>query len=93
MRDSAIVTIEHLKELIGRGSDGVISLTFGDLERSDQGHLLKNTISVRDSAIVTKNTYRNFIGRGSDGVVSLTFGDLERSDQGHLLKNMDFCAR
>ena len=27
--------------------DGVISLTFGDLERSDQGHLLKNTISVR----------------------------------------------
>ena len=33
--------------------DGVISLTFGDLERSDQGHLLKNTISVQDSAIVT----------------------------------------
>ena len=30
----------------------MISLTFGDLERSDQGHLLKNRFSVRDSAIV-----------------------------------------
>ena len=38
---------------MGRGSDGVISLTFGDLERSDQGHLMKNTVSVRDSTIVT----------------------------------------
>ena len=38
---------------MGRGSDGVISLTFGDLGRSDQGHLLKNTVSVRDSAMVT----------------------------------------
>ena len=48
-----MVTIERLLELIGRGSDGVVNLTFGDLERSDQGHLLKNTISVRDSAIDT----------------------------------------
>ena len=31
----------------------MVSLTFGDLERSDQGHLLKNKVSVRDSAIVT----------------------------------------
>ena len=38
---------------MGRGSDGIISLTFSDLERSDQGHLLKNRVSVRDSAIVT----------------------------------------
>ena len=44
MRDSAVVTIEHLYEVIGRGSDGIISLTFGDLERSDQGHLLKNRV-------------------------------------------------
>ena len=36
-----------------RGSDGVISLTFSDFEKSDRGHLLKNTVSVRDSAIVT----------------------------------------
>ena len=36
-----------------RRSDGVISLTFGDLERSYRGHLLKKTVSVRDSAIVT----------------------------------------
>ena len=36
-----------------RGSDGVISLTFGELERSDRGQLLKNTVSVRYSAIVT----------------------------------------
>ena len=36
-----------------RGSNGVISLTFGDFERSDQGQLLKKTVSVRDSAIVT----------------------------------------
>ena len=39
---------------MGLGSDGMISLTFGDLERSDQGHLLKNRVSVRDSAIVTE---------------------------------------
>ena len=38
---------------MGRGSDDVISLNLGDLERADQGHLLKNTVYVRDSAIVT----------------------------------------
>ena len=38
---------------MGRESDGVISLTFGDFERSDQGHMLKNRVSVRDSVIVT----------------------------------------
>ena len=38
---------------MGRESDGIISLTSGDLERSDQCHLLKNTAPVRDSAIVT----------------------------------------
>ena len=36
-----------------RGSDGVISLTFVDLVKSDRGHLLKKTVSVRDNAIVT----------------------------------------
>ena len=38
---------------MGRGSDGIISLIYRDFERSDQGHLLKNRVSVRDSAIVT----------------------------------------
>ena len=38
---------------MGRESDGVIRLTFGDLGRSDQGQLLKNSVSVRDSVIVT----------------------------------------
>ena len=38
---------------MGRETDGQISLTFGDLDQSDQGHLLKNRVSVRDSAIVT----------------------------------------
>ena len=38
---------------LSRRSDGKISLTFGDLERSDQGHLLKNRVSVRDSTKVT----------------------------------------
>ena len=39
--------------MIGRVSDSIISLTFGDLEKPDRGHLLKNRVSVRDSAIVT----------------------------------------
>ena len=39
--------------VISRESEGMISFTFVDLERPDQGHLLKNTVSVRDSAIVT----------------------------------------
>ena len=38
---------------MGRETDGQISLTSGGLEQSDQGHLLKNWVSVRDSAIVT----------------------------------------
>ena len=38
---------------MGRESDGVVISTFGDLERSDRSHLLKNRLSVRDSAIVT----------------------------------------
>ena len=38
---------------MGGESDGIISMTFADLKRSDQGHLLKNRVSVRDSAIVT----------------------------------------
>ena len=42
--------------MIWRESDGIISLTFGDLERPDQGHLMKNWVSVRDSAIVTIKT-------------------------------------
>ena len=43
----------HLLEVIGRGLDDIINLIFGDLERSDQGHLLKNRVSVRDSAKFT----------------------------------------
>ena len=78
---------------MGRESDGVIILTFGDLERSDQGQLLKNTLSVRDSAIVTTEHVWELIVRGSDGVISLTFGELERSDQGQQLKNTIFFAR
>ena len=38
---------------MGRESGGNISLTSGDLERSDQGHMLKNRVSLRDSATVT----------------------------------------
>ena len=38
---------------MGHESDDIISLTFAGLERSDQGHLLKNRGSVRNSAIVT----------------------------------------
>ena len=60
---------------MGRESDGVISLTFGDLERSDQGHLLKNEVYVRDSAHRSYTTLiklTQLIDRGSDGVISLT---------------------
>ena len=46
VRDSAIVTMKHVQEMIWRESDGIISLTFCDLERPDQGHLLKNRVSV-----------------------------------------------
>ena len=67
--------------------DGVISFTFGDLENSDQGLLLKNSVSVRDSVIVTMKHQQDIMGRESDGVISLTSGDLQRSDQGQLLKN------
>ena len=38
---------------MGHESDGVISLISGDLEKLDQGYLLKNTVSVSDSAMVT----------------------------------------
>ena len=93
VRDSAIVTIQHLQEVIGPGSNGMISLTFGDLERPDQGHLLKNSVSVRDSAIVTIEHAQEMICCKSNGIISLTFGDLEKSDQGHLLKKQAFCAR
>ena len=41
VRDSAIVTMKHVQEMIWRESDGIISLTFCDLERPDQGHLMK----------------------------------------------------
>ena len=71
---------------MGRESDGIISLTFADLERSDQSHLPKNRVSVRDSAIVTIEHVQEMICRESDGIISLTFDDLEASDQGHLLE-------
>ena len=44
---------------MGRETDGQISLTSGDLAQSDQGHLLKNKVSVRDSAIVTMKRIGN----------------------------------
>ena len=53
MLDSPLVTIGHVEDVICRGSDGIISSTFGDLERPDQGHLLKNRGSVREIAMVT----------------------------------------
>ena len=48
---------------MGRETDGQISLTSGDLEQSDQGHLLKNRVSVRDSAIVTIKRIGNDIAQ------------------------------
>ena len=39
---------------MGRETDGQISLTSGDLERSDKVICCKNRLSVRDSAIVTE---------------------------------------
>ena len=72
---------------MGRESDGVISLTFGDFERSDQDQLLKNRIIVPDSAKVTiEHLYKVMVCEW-DEVISLIFGDLERSDQGQLQKN------
>ena len=80
--------------MICRQSNGIFSLTFDDLERPDQGHLLKNRVSVRDNAIVTiKTRIGNAIWRQSNGIISLTFGDLETSDRSHLLKKQAFCAR
>ena len=38
---------------MGCESDGIIRLTFGDLGKSDQNHMLINSVSVRDSVIVT----------------------------------------
>ena len=72
--------------MIWRESDGIISLTFGELEKPDQGRLLKNRVSVRDSAIVTIKHIQKMICRESNGIISLTFGDLERPDQDHLPK-------
>jgi hypothetical protein len=42
--------MEHVLEMIYRESDGIISLTFGYLERPDQGHLLKNKETAISSA-------------------------------------------
>ena len=39
---------------MGRESDGAVSSTLSELEMSDQGHLLKNTVFVKDSAILTE---------------------------------------
>ena len=72
--------------MICRESNGIISLTFVDLKKPDQGHLLKNRVSLRDSAVVTIEHVKEVICRETDGISSLTFGGLERPDQGHLLK-------
>ena len=71
---------------MGRRSDGIISLTFSDLERSDHGQLLMNKVYVRDNDLVTVEHKYKLIGCESYGVISLTFGDLETSHQGHLLR-------
>ena len=55
---------------MGRESKSVISLTFDDLERSDQGHLLKYRVYVRDSAIVTMKHVKEVIRHESDGIIS-----------------------
>ena len=73
--------------MICRESNDIFSLTLSDFERPDQGHLLKNRVSVRDSSIVTMEHVFEMIFRESNGLFSLTFGDLERPDQDHLLKN------
>ena len=62
---------------MSRESDAVISLTFSDLERSDQSQLLRNIVSERDSAKVTIRHLYKLTGRESDDVISLTFSDLE----------------
>ena len=72
---------------MSRESDGVISLTLCDLERSYLGQLLKNRVSVRDSAIITKEHQYKVMSRESVGVIKLTLCDLERSYLGQLLKN------
>ena len=69
-------------------SDGVTSLTMGDLEKSDQSHLQKNTVSTGDNAIVTAEHLQYLSGRESNNLVSFTLGELEKSGQDHLLKNM-----
>ena len=73
--------------MIWRESDGIIILTFGGLERPDQGHLLKNRFSGRDSAIATIKHVQGMLWRKSNDIIILTFGGLGRPDQGHLLKN------
>ena len=60
--------------MICRKSNGIISLTFGDLERPDQGHLLKNRVFVLDSAIITTEHVYEMICHESNGIISLTFG-------------------
>ena len=69
---------------MGRESDGIISLTFADLEKSDRGHLLKNRVFMRDCAIVTIEHVQEMICRESDDIIRFTFDDLETSDQGDL---------
>ena len=54
--------------------------TFGDLERYNQGHLLKNMVSMRDSATVTMECQLGVMVRKSDGIINLSVGDLETSD-------------
>ena len=71
---------------MSRRSDGIISLTFSDIGRSDQGQLLINRVYVRDNDLVIIKPKYKLIGRESYGVISLTFGDLETTHQGHLLR-------
>ena len=57
----------------------LIRLTFRDLERSDQDHLLKSGYSYYKTLLASD--------RSRIGWHTQTFRDLERSDQGQLLKN------
>ena len=62
---------------MGCKSYGIISLTFVDLERSDQRHRLENRVSVQGRAIVTVEHYHQFMSRGSDGIINLTLVTLK----------------
>ena len=64
---------------MGRKSDGEISLTFGELERSDQSHLLESEVHVRESghcSYRTCSTHRSWIGWGNQFDLKATVAEI-----------------